>query len=130
MRDHGCFALRFHKDKNIGEGRCWVIPWDGNLVMLNSYSTRGQSLLSMVRILSTITGMYYRKVTSLYNFGTDTGILYINGARGYVLGEEEKVVNLSEIDMAIHCPDEQRNYCEYCEESYDEEDGYYVDSGR
>ena len=92
---HNAFAIRFYKvidgrpldeyNDSCGEGRCWCVVQRGNLYLFNAYGPH--SLLTIARIFATKMGMNYRKLDQLCNNDEESGSIYINSGRGYVIGK-------------------------------------------
>ena len=124
MGENGFLALRFF-DGDRGKARCWIgqDPETDLPVMFNGY---GMDLIRQVRILATYLGVMYHK-TCVQNHGDDSGILYINGGRGFILGcdsYEDRTV-----DFKLDCESESNCYCIHCDTSLDEDDHRHDPNG-
>lgn len=92
-----------------GVGRCWVIPRPEGLVLFNSYGK--YQLFAMARLLATIIGQSYRKVTAI---GNEEG-MWINVrqgnneagtgggggsmGKGYLIGPTEEIGSVEEVNL-------------------------------
>ena len=131
LDENGAYAVLFYKKGNNNEryypkgysgyGRAWLVNIDDGFIIFNAY---GISLQSVAHILFSISNSsYYRKIY-LYNNGDDTGILYINGSRGWIIGDIDKIKDLNEYDLGW---DESYSTCDHCDRYIDEDDSYEVD---
>jgi hypothetical protein len=90
-----------------GIGRMWVLPFKKNtediLVAFNAYRTDGRPCIHSARILSTIMGCFYKRI-SLCNYEETDGIIYINGGKGFALGSQETIESVERLDLCIAGP--------------------------
>lgn len=128
MEGAGFLALRFYQtipeDTTRGKARCWIgkDPVTTLPVMFNGY---GMDLIRQVRILSTILGCMYHKC-GLSNNGSSDGILYINGCKGFMLGN----LDIPEaVDFKIDIEREDSDRCYECGRSIDEDTRYSDPNG-
>lgn len=96
--------------------RCWIIPHHRGLIMFNGY---GYELIKQVRMLSTLLGVSYTKI-SLDNHGRTSDTMYINSGVGYLLGNQQDICNTDYIDLNIQ--DYDNSECAYCGDSYSDDE--------
>lgn len=130
LSDNGGLAFRLwdFEDENYGLARCWLVPVDEKYaIIFNGYSRQGRQTVHLARILATITGYTYRKIDYLCNYGSDCGMLYINGGVGYAIGPQAVVENLDRYDFRWDEP----NYpeCDHCDRSIRDEDDVVEHNG-
>lgn len=102
----GAFAIRTW-DESTGSGRAWIVREGDFFVVFNGY---GPETSQFALILAHHLGLSYRKV-SLTNNGEDGGLIWINGATGYVVGAEDRINGMSQWDLSIDC---EFDLCAYC----------------
>lgn len=104
LQDYGVFAIRFY-DESKGYARAWVCREGDCYVMFNGY---GLECSNIARIMADYLGMSYRKIT-LDNQGESSGLIWINGGAGYIVGPESSVNGVShvrlDIDVGTVCVD-------------------------
>jgi len=119
IRENGGMAICFYDENEDGLARAWLyeveecvyIPWNGY----------GMETIHIARIFAGWTGLSYKRI-ALTNGFTAYGILWINGARGFVIGAPDKVAefisynfNWEEINVYI---------CHYCGKTLNEDEMY------
>lgn len=103
-----------------GLGRAWMVPWSGNFVFFNGY---GLPLLRMVRIFTQWSGLDYKKI-GVANNGNESGTLWINNGRGYVVGKTQDILKINNIDFHEEDPEGSCSSCGYAVgEDYYRHDG-------
>lgn len=115
-----------------GIARCFIIPctyhsdyeFHEGLVMINGYCRHGytQDLLHLARLVSTIEGLSYRKVSVQDHFGR----IFVNGNCGYLIGEWETISNVRSVDIYVRTsgrtPSRIMYSCDSCGLRCEEED--------
>lgn len=116
-----------------GVARCFIIPctyhdseggYHEGLVMINGYCQNGynQDLLHLARLIATVEGLSYRKVSIRDHFRQ----IYINNNTGYVIGEWENIHNVQSVDIYVkdsgRTPNLVMSYCNLCGERLEKED--------
>lgn len=151
LRRNGAVAFRFYQydfDANLykGAGRCWAVlnkPNKNQLIIFNGYgsSLSGDALKFISRVISDSIEGFEVVMISLKNDGSDSGTLYVNGGRGFVIGQN--VRNIEKYDFkwretyigeCCTCGqglyenvdgDDQQHYSvnnrRYCQECYEEQ---------
>jgi hypothetical protein len=140
LMQKGCHAMRFwaisaldhanNKKRCIGEGwgtgRVWIIPkstMHGDvLIAFNAYRTDGRPIVHSARILATVMGSSYKRI-GLLNNRNQSGIIYINGGHGFVLGPQDVCEKIDSLDLDIkgpwgrckECGDEMANEDDVCD---------------
>ena len=105
LANAGALAIRFFKKRENeslkGAARAWVYPMvqkgQDVLVLFNGY---GHTALTQARILSAWLGLPYKKI-ELENRGSTGGLVYTNEGRGFLIGPQEVLDQVSHIDMQI-----------------------------
>lgn len=120
MKEDKCYALRYYQYGH-GMGRAWIKDMGGYHVLWNSY---GVDVQRSARVLSTLLGLSYRKV-SLSNFRATTGTVWINGGSGYAIGAQDTIGELDRVDLEIDIveSDDNTSRCSDCGDYCD------IDSG-
>src|SRR6185369_16940651 len=91
LQDNGALAMRFFDDADNGFGRAWVAPLEnGDHIVFNGYGFSDNSTLVIARVLAQFLNAGYHAI-ALTNNGSDHGVLWINGAGGYLIGDETKI---------------------------------------
>jgi polyhydroxyalkanoate synthesis regulator phasin len=127
IEKHG-FAVRAYKARDAytikegdpivwshirGYARAWLAEVRRNVVVVfNGY---GESTLNFARLLALKFGCSYKRI-NLLNNGYDDGVLWINGAVGYLIGEHSKIEGFSKHDLGWPDIEDERYYCEVCED--------------
>jgi hypothetical protein len=105
LMENGGFAIRFYNDEGEGFGRAWVVsrqPSEGFYVVFNGYGVSDSATLTAARIMSLFLSVTYKRVV-LRNNGTQTGMLWINGGIGYLIGNIQVIDAITYYDL--HIPD-------------------------
>ncbi len=85
MRDNGVLAIRFYDSEDNGIARAWVAPVEDFNIVFNGYGFQ-DATHSIASVLSRFLEKPYRKIR-LSNHKSDSGLIYINSGRGYVIGD-------------------------------------------
>jgi hypothetical protein len=121
--EHGGYALTLHTIENDPLGRAWVVPYEDNYVIFNSYARSGYSVecTTFARLLMDLLEVtYYRKI-QLTNRGTTDGIIWINSNYGFIVGNNCQ--DIQQIDLDIKC------ICEECGYDFTSEGESYLKEG-
>ena len=115
--------LTIEYDNNwlYSNSRFWMIPHSKGLACFNGY---GMELIRSIRLVSTLLGVSYYKVSIENNDSTDN-TLYINSGSGYLLGEYDRITKVNSIDFRID-DIENRGSCDRCGGDYNTDDITYV----
>lgn len=151
MHYEGALAIRFYvNDKSYG--RAWLAQLrDNRFIIFNGY---GYTTLQIARVFAEFIGLSYKKI-GLENHGNDSGLVWINSGIGYLIGDADKIANISEYDLEwgdgircydcgdtangdytnpdgdIYCADcfyEQCDYCHDCGDVAWRDNMYYIES--
>lgn len=153
LDDHNALAVRFYKKYTSewdgetsykGFGRAWmIIPSTADdttyksaeyhllkaprdiAIVYNNYP-KGVQLVRTARILATYFGSSYCKIR-LHNNEDDSGMLYINGGTGYLLGASKAIENIAHVDLQWE--DEDSIECEGCGCRMAEDSTHRTDGG-
>lgn len=102
-----------------GYARAWVADiGDNRLVVFNGY---GENTLTFARWLALFFSCTYKRI-DLTNNGLDDGVLWINGACGYLIGAHSKIELISRHDFGW--PERSGYICEICDERIPEDEEY------
>ncbi|MCU7521664.1 MAG: hypothetical protein HF312_15715 [Ignavibacteria bacterium] len=114
-----------------GYARAWLTPItyeqedvkQHGLVLWNAY---GIECLKMARTLASYLGVPYKKI-ELWNNSDSDGMLWINGAHGYLLGSQDMIDRIDAWDFREEDLQPERVCC-VCGETLDgDDDNYYTD---
>lgn len=119
LTENSAMAVRFYKNDD-GYGRAWLIETPDFYIVFNGY---GYDTLTIARVLSAWMNVEYRKIR-LTNNGETSGLVWINGGTGYVIGAKEKIEQVERFDLNFETP--VITYCYACDERIDREDDVYV----
>ena len=126
-------AIRFYKDAEMEQGiaRAWLCELSkGAMVVFNGYGMQTHEIavvLAQIMEQDTKKQHVVRKI-SLSNYGQNTGMLYINAGKGFVVGTADAVGNRTALDFELEVYDENSAICEICNTHFDyENSGGYVD---
>lgn len=130
----GAFAIRFYSTGDEGIGRAWIvdrIAANGFYVVYNGYGISDSATLTAARVMSLFLSLTYKRVV-LRNNDHTSGMLWINGGVGYLVGSIEVIADVTWFDLQIedmlachNCgqpltddqayrgPDDE-NYCDDC----------------
>lgn len=123
MQENGVQAVRFYHGNGDGYGRAWLYKWRGLWLLWNGYGVKGGTI-GIARVLGQFWGMSYKKIY-LSNQGNSGGQVYINGGRGFVIGQADKLTNLSRIDLGF----ETLGTCDSCGYDIHEGENYVTPDG-
>lgn len=123
MQENGVMAVRFYDNEGDGYGRAWLYQWDELWVLWNGYGVKG-STIAIARVLAQFWGVSYKKI-ALENNGNEGGAVYINGGKGYVIGQADKLTGISDYDF--HFPGDR--CCDNCGDEISEDDSYVTPDG-
>jgi hypothetical protein len=134
LRDNGSLAVLFYDSDGAGFARAWLVEINPQVkVIFNGYGFRSHSTLTIVQVLARFFAVSYKHIR-LNNWGTGAGVLFINGAAGYVLGKPSIIASIESHDFrwenvlmytcyncdatideydVFHGPDDQ-DYCSDC----------------
>jgi hypothetical protein len=102
------YAILLHGEEDSPIARCWCSPYEQSYVVYNCYSREGEpiNLVSFSRMLSDTFNMPYYRDIELTCDGMEEGPLWINGGRGYIIGDQS-VSEISEVDFnyRLECDD-------------------------
>jgi hypothetical protein len=118
LRENGALAIRFFQDSK-GFGRAWLVETPDYWIVFNGY---GHETVTIARVLSGWMSLHYRQVM-LMNNGESSGLLYINGGFGYVIGALSKITPISRFDLSWDTP--YIAECACCGERIVHEDNVY-----
>ena len=118
LESAGALAIRFYNADGYGIGRAWMLDKGPYWAVFNGY---GVETPDCARILAYHLGLSYRKV-SCDNRGDSTGLIYVNGGAGYIVGPEENVNGVDYVDLDV---DTNETVCCVCGECVDEDGGIY-----
>lgn len=114
-------AIRFFDESGKGYGRAWFVEIDINLyIVWNGYGMKGDSTLKIARIFSLYLKLEYKEISLTNNYGST---LYINGERGFVVGNADAIESIDEYDFDWYDPEIER--CYNCGEAIHHDDVYY-----
>lgn len=125
LEENGAFAIRFYSDDTFenGIGRAWIYERRNNFVLWNGYGVEDRdATLNIARIFAAYLGKSYSRV-HLTNNGSEGGTVYINGGRGYLIGEASEIEAINYVDLKLGDP--EYGYCEICNRSLNSEDDVY-----
>jgi hypothetical protein len=119
VEENGYAICFYNPDEPIrhpgsGIARCWAgLRPDDTLVIFNAY---GMLLQDVAHIISFVLGAYYKRCI-LCNNGANDGLLWINGATGFILGRQDQFTTSTphidlEWGMSADC-----NICDRCGQS-------------
>jgi len=129
------FAIRTYQNDS-GDGRAWIIPHNRGWVLFNGYrNARDKDTEYFSNILFEILTKKFgltdivktRVYLSNNNSGSDT--LYINSDRGFLFSTRENVIDKIDLEIYDAYQEENRYYCESCNEVVgNENEGIFDDS--
>lgn|GEM_PF-3116100 len=112
LADNDALAIRFYNEDGSGLARAWVAPIDTDLyIVFNGYGFPGHATLTIARVMAAHFGLAYRKI-ALSNDGTTSGLLWINGGAGYIVGTPDVADGFTDYDF--NWPDHYSDYCYSC----------------
>lgn len=126
MQHHGVMAVRFYDAKGRGYGRAWLDKhWNHKdlWILWNGYGLNAGTI-AVARVLAQLWGVSYKKI-GLHNNGTASGLVYVNGATGFVIGQADKLTNISRYDLSI----EAVRTCDSCGYEVHEDETYVTPDG-
>lgn len=125
IEENGGYAVRFFDSLGHGKARAWIVQVDHNWVLFNGYGMGSNSTLKIASILALYWELDFKEIDI-----RDTGTLYINGGRGYLIGKPEEIASIryhrfdwDERDTCTNCGDpvyerywgaDEEIYCEDC----------------
>lgn len=125
LADNGGFAVRFYEEGK-GKGRAWMYQiQDGVYVLWNGYGFQGDSTLTIARVVATYLGMSYRRI-NLTNWNVDSGTLYINSGRGFLIGAADIIEGMDDEYDFQWGDQEYYDTCANCGDGLHEDEGYYA----
>lgn len=117
LRDNGAWGVRFYDENNDGLARAWVVRRSDFFIVFNGYGFHDNSTRRIAQVLAEFSGRPYKKI-SLSNYGQTSGLLWINGSGGYVIGEFED----DDYDLEFDC---DVDTCASCGDWIQEGEVYY-----
>lgn len=120
LEDNGGMAVLFFSQDEHGYGRAWFVDMDGHYLLFNGYGFSANSTHTIASVVAAFLGMTYKKIR-LENRGTDSGVLYINGGIGYVVGPIEIIETIENVDLWWYLV----NACVSCGEGVIEDDVHW-----
>lgn len=121
LTDNGALAIRFYDENEDGFARAWIVPIDDRYIVFNGY---GLQTVEIAQVFARFLGLDYSYLT-LANNRTAGGVLYINGAYGYIVGETSQITNIRHHDFKF----DEIDGCESCGRSLNQHDAYYSPNG-
>lgn len=120
--DNGGKSIRFYRDKyGQGMARAWIVPapkkYENCELVFNAYSI---DLLLVARIYAHFKNQIYSQVCLLNN-GSGEKMLWINLAKGYLIGPPQVITKLS-TDISIDLKFDEWRLCRYCRHTFSERD--------
>ena len=116
LRENGAWAICFYDENGKGKARAWLFDRDTYLIVFNGYGFTNSSTLRIAKILAAFKGQSYK-----YVMLRGGGIVYINNAAGYIVGELTEISPRSDISFYL-----DEYYCCYeCDDTLDEDSVYY-----
>lgn len=123
LMDNGAIAIRFWEN-DFGMGRAWLFDTGDFWVLWNGYGFDGDATLTIALVFSKFMNLTYKRIY-LANRHTTSGTLYINSARGYVIGTAQKIENITRYDFDW----EDYHGCYNCGRAINQDDEYYGADG-
>ena len=124
MQDNEVHAVRFYHANGDGYGRAWLYKRREDLwILWNGYGVKGETI-AIARVLAQFWGVSYKKI-NLSNNGKSGGQVYINGGKGYVLGQADKLTDFVSYDFDFNVP----HVCESCDNELGQEESYTAPNG-
>jgi len=144
MEKHNVIAIRFYESDekgSRGKARAWIVPdvpEEGLAIVWNGYGFQGDPTRVVARVLAEHTKLNHYRLISAKNSGSETGTVYINGGRAFIVGEAEKAKKYDKYDFewkehvfcnCSHCGDpiyqgddyHEHNGNYYCDDCYDDQ---------
>lgn len=135
LENDNALAIRFYRKLDNGDydgiGRAWIVEHEGLAVVYNAYEQNSDgdycqwnTLERYASVLAYLASCETKRIT-LTNNGESYGMLWINGAKGIVLGSHKH----AGIDLDIaECDDNENTaQCEHCGRTIElEYDDYYT----
>ena len=126
MQDNGVMAVRFYNHEGDGYGRAWLYQYSEKRqlwLIWNGYGVNGGAI-AIARVLGQLWGVSYKKI-SLNNNGNSSGLVWINGGNGYVIGQADKLTDINSYDFHFETP----IACCNCEDEIREDEQYFDPDG-
>lgn len=126
MRENGGLAVRFYNPEGKGIARAWVQPIADDLHLVwNGYGFPGDATLTIARIVALHLNASYKRI-EVRNNHVDSGVLYINGGRGFLIGAPDVLDRYNSYDFHRDTSDHE---CERCGHPLTDDDYYLTPDG-
>ncbi len=131
LEEAGVFAMRIYDpacapQQLHGIGRAWVMPYSRYHVLFNGYMNHQLYGRAHTDDITFTLGLLFAlfmdqdyRLVRLLNNGDDCGTIYINGARGIIVGQTEDIESIQELDLGIE-EGHRDCYCSNCDNEMDE----------
>lgn len=97
MQENGFRAVQFVSERGNGYARAWMKQMGAKWILFNAY---GLTLTKMAQVLAGFWGVAYKNIR-LRNSDNTTGLLYINGGQGVLLGNRSTIAPFNTIDFGM-----------------------------
>jgi len=127
MQENGGLAVCFYDSEGKGIARAWFQSIGENLyVVWNGYGFPGNPTLTIARVIALHLNASYKRI-QLTNSSSDSGVLYINSGRGFMIGASEVLEQYIQYDFEWDTADDT---CEDCGRDLYEDDVYVTPDGQ